>query len=95
MKIPVCVRQYYVFYLELYENYLWFHTDIFKWSSSVKKNFIEDVNTLQSLLPLPLLALVTEDNKKLAKFAKLTGWKHMKNLILNDGSKASIFSWSK
>jgi hypothetical protein len=95
MKTPVVIRDNYVMYLELYDNYLWFHTDISKWSSKIKQEFIKDLNTLQSLLPLPLLALVTEDNYKLAKFGATTGWTKGNQVMLQNGSTAHIFSWSK
>ena len=82
-------------YLELFDGYLWFHTDIFKWTSKVKRKFIEDLNTVQSLLPAPLIALVTEDNEKLAKFGNSVGWIKGKQIMLNNGSTAYIYSWSK
>lgn len=82
-------------YLELYDNYLWFHTDINKWTAKIKQAFIKDLNTLQSLLPLPLLALVTEDNTKLAKFGASVGWIKGNKTMLQNGSTAHIFYWSK
>ena len=87
MKTPVCIRDKYVLYLEWWGNHLWFHTDVFSWNKNVKKHFVEDLNSVQSLLPLPLLALVKEDDKKLHKFGKVLGWKPSNQIILNDGSK--------
>lgn len=81
--------------LEYFNNWIWFHTDVFKWTSRLKKQYLNDLNTVQSLLPLPLIALVKEDNTKLAKFGKTLGWKEEKEMILTDGSKAFIFTWSK
>lgn len=95
VKTPVVLRQDYVMYLELFEGYLWFHTDVFKWSKKVKQDFVKDLNTLQSLLPLSLVALVTEDNKKLAKFGDSIGWTKGKQIMLNNGSTAYIYTWSK
>ena len=96
MKTPVVIRDDYVMYLEWFDSNLWFHTDIFKWTSKVKQEFIKDLNTLQSLMPLPLIALVTEDNKKLAKFGTSIGWiKGNQIMTLNNGSKAYIYEWSK
>lgn len=82
-------------YLEFWDNHLWFHTDIFKWTAKVKQEFIKDLNTLQSLLPLPLIALVTEDNEKLAKFGASTGWIKGNQIMLNNGASAHIYTWSK
>lgn len=95
MKTPVVIRDSYVMYLEWFNNYLWFHTDVFKWTSSIKEKFIEDLNTLQSLLPLPLKAMVKEDQQKLAKFGETVGWYKEQEMILIDGSKAFMYSWSK
>lgn len=95
MKTPVVIRPLYVMYLEFWDNHLWFHTDIFKWTAKVKQEFIKDLNTLQSLLPQPLIALVTEDNEKLAKFGASTGWIKGNQIMLNNGASAHIYIWSK
>jgi hypothetical protein len=95
VKTPVVVRNSYVMYLEFWDNQLWFHTDVLDWTSKIKQEFIEDLKTLQSLLPLPLIALVTEDNSKLAKFGEKVGWTKKETIMLNNGSKAYIYSWSK
>lgn len=95
MKIPVCIKPEYVIYLEWFDNHIWIHTDVFNWNKKVKKNFLKDVETVQSLLPLPLVALVKEEDYKLYKFANLVGFKPTMKINLNDGSKATIFSWSK
>jgi hypothetical protein len=95
MKTPVVIRDDYVMYLEWFNSHLWFHTDIFKWTAKVKQEFIKDLKTLQSLMPLPLIALVTEDNKKLAKFGASTGWIKGNQIMLNNGASAHIYTWSK
>jgi hypothetical protein len=95
VKTPVVLRQDYVMYLEFFNGYLWFHTDILRWTSKVKREFIKDLNTVQSLLPAPLVALVTEDNEKLAKFGDSVGWIRGQQIMLNNGSTAYIYSWSK
>ena len=94
VKTPVVVRSSYVMYLEFWDNQLWFHTDVFKWSAKIKQEFIKDLKTLQSLLPLPLIALVLEDNSKLAKFGESVGWTKKETIMLNNGSKAYIYMWS-
>ena len=94
VKTPVVIRSEYVMYLEFWNNCLWFHTDVFKWTAKIKQRFTEDLKTLQSLLPLPLMALVTEDNNKLAKFGEQVGWTKKEMIMLNNGSKAYIYNWS-
>ncbi len=71
-------------YLELYENMLWIHTDVFKWTKQIKKEYIKDLDTLQTLVQTPLVALVEEDNEKLAKFGKTIGWNKIDILITNE-----------
>jgi hypothetical protein len=82
-------------YLEYFANMHWFHTDVFKWNKEVKKKFLEDLNLLQYLVGTPLVALVEEDNTKLAKFGKSTGWKLEQPLRLDNGQLGYIYSWSK
>lgn len=95
VKTPVVQRQDYVMYLEYFANMHWFHTDVFKWNKAVKKKFLEDLNLLQYLVGTPLVALVEEDNTKLAKFGKSTGWKYLEPLRLDNGKQGNIFMWSK
>ena len=93
MKIPVVIRNDYIMYLEFFDNLLWFHTDVYKWTSAVKKRFLDDMKTLVGLIGMPLLALIEASNKKLMKFAELIGMKEDQELIANNGEKAFIYCW--
>lgn len=95
VKTPVVQRQNYIMYLEFFADMHWFHTDVFKWTPEVKKKYLEDLNLLQYLVGTPLVALVEEDNTKLAKFGKSTGWKLEQPLKLDNGQLGYIYSWSK
>jgi hypothetical protein len=81
-------------YLESYAGMLWFHTDVHKWSSEVKLKYLEDLNLLQYLVNVPLVALVEEDNKKLAKFGEVTGWKVFNQMNLNNGKVGLVYTRS-
>jgi len=94
MKVPVVIRVDYTMYLESYADMLWFHTDVRKWSSEVKTKFLEDLNLLQYLVDVPLVALVEEDNKKLAKFGEVTGWKVIDQMNLNNGKVGYVYTRS-
>jgi hypothetical protein len=94
VKTPVVNRKDYTLYLEHYSGMLWFHVDIRKWSSEVKKKYIEELNLLQYLVNVPLVALVEEDNKKLAKFGKVTGWKVVDQMYLNNGKVGYVYTRS-
>lgn len=91
-KVPVVIRGDYVMYLEFFDNYLWFHIDIFKWSASVKKSCSRDLSKLKELTSVPLMALITEDNKKLKKFAECFKWHQKGQIMLNNGSKGYIYT---
>lgn len=92
VKTPVVLRQDYIMYLELWDERLWFHTDIYKWTSEVKKKYRLDLEKLEDLVSIPLIALITEDNLKLKKFAESFNWKEIKQIMLTNGSKAFIYA---
>lgn len=94
MKVPVVLRQDYTMSLELFEGMLWFHTDVLKWTPEVKQKYITDLNLLQHLVSVPLVALVAETNTKLAKFGEVTGWKKFDKVVFNE-VKYDIYSRSK
>jgi len=81
-------------YLENFAEMLWFHTDVRKWSSKIKTKYLEDLNLLQYLVGFPIVALVEEDNKKLAKFGEVTGWKVLDKMNLNNGKVGYVYTRS-
>ena len=89
MKIPIVLREHYTIYIEWFNNLVFIHTDVFKWTVEVKKNYIRDLNLLQSLLNLPLYGLV--DNDKLGKFGESIGFKFVKTVIGDDGNTYQIY----
>ena len=94
VKTPVVQRKNYVMYLEFFAGMYWFHTDVSKWSSEVKTKYIEDLNLLQYLVNVPIVALVEEDNNKLAKFGEVTGWKVIDRMNLNNGKVGLVYTRS-
>ena len=94
IKVPVVNRQDYTMYLELYEGMLWFHSDVHKWTQEVKKKYLEDLDLLQYLVSIPLVALVAIDNTKLAKFGKVTGWNKFNKVTFNN-IEYDVFARSK
>lgn len=93
MKTPVVIRNDYVMYLELFDDLLWFHTDVHKWTPDVKRRFMDDMKTIVGLLGMPLFSLVEDSNKKLMKFAHSIGMQIQQELLANNGEKAFIYSW--
>lgn len=92
MKIPVVNRHDYTMYLEQFAGMLWFHTDVFKWNKAVKKKFVEDLNILQDLVGIPLVAMI--DNPKLAKFAGTIGFKYEQPILGAENQTYEIYSRS-
>jgi hypothetical protein len=89
MKIPIVQNNNYIIYLEYFSDLYWLHTDVFNWTSKVKKNFLNDLNSIQSLLNHELFALI--DNDKLEKFAKLIGFTYVKDLTGKDNNIYKIY----
>jgi len=94
IKVPVVNRIDYIMYLELCQGMLWFHTDIHRWTPEVKKQYLKDLDLLQHLVGNPLVALVEEDNIKLAKFGKSIGWIKINQLNVND-KKYDVYTRSE
>lgn len=79
-------------YLEWFDNLLWFHTDIHKWTCEVKRKYLADLSKLLDVVGVPLVAAVDETNAKLIKFAETFGWTVQGQLMLNNGNKAFIYA---
>jgi hypothetical protein len=95
IKIPVVNKQNYTMYLELFNGFLWFHTEVRNWSSSIKKKFLQDLDTLQELVEVPLFAISKQTNTKLIKFGKSIGFKYKQHFSGNDDHMHVIYSRSK
>lgn len=94
IKTPVVFRKDYIMYLEFFDNLLWFHTDVYKWSKTIKQEYLKDLKALKEVTGLSLVALVDRDNTKLARFGDTTGWIKDSEIVLNNGNKADIYIWS-
>lgn len=94
IKVPVVNRADYTMYLELFEGMLWFHTDVHRWNSTVKSKYLEDLDLLQYLVGIPLVALVNIADHKLAKFGKVTGWSKLNKVVFNN-IEYDVFTRSK
>jgi len=82
-------------YLEFFEGMLWFHTDVHKWTAEIKAKYLEDLNILQYLVNIPLLAMINKRDKKLTKFTKVIGFKYEQPFLGNDKQMYDIYSRSK
>jgi hypothetical protein len=94
MKVPVVIREDYTMLLELHADLIWFHTDVRKWTPTVKAKYLEDLNLLQHLVSIPLVALVEKENTKLSKFGKSIGFEFKQDFINQDNKMYYIYSRS-
>lgn len=94
MKIPVVQRKEYTIYLEYAFGVHWLHTDIYKWTAGIKKQYIKELDILRNLVGTPLLALVEKEDTKLSKFGQSLGWKIEREHRLDNGKQAYIYIWS-
>lgn len=81
-------------YLEDFNRMLWFHTDVYSWNKTIKLKFIKDLDVLQSLVTIPLAALVDDSNKKLIKFSRVVGFVPVDTTNGTDGKTYNILSRS-
>jgi hypothetical protein len=95
IKIPVVNKQHYTMYLELFNGLLWFHTDVHEWTATIKNSFIKDLDMLQHLLEIPLVAMSRDSNKKLIKFGESIGFKYKRDILGKDNHMYVIYSRSK
>lgn len=93
-KVPVVIREDYTMLLELHADLIWFHTDVRKWTPAIKTKYLEDLNLLQHLVSVPLVALIEETNTKLVKFSKTIGFKFTQPSLGQDNKMYHIYSRS-
>ena len=94
VKVPVVIREDYTMLLELHDNLIWFHTDIRKWTPKIKIKYLGDLHLLQHLVSIPLVALVHEDDTKLAKFGRTIGFEFKQPFLGQDNKMYHIYSRS-
>jgi hypothetical protein len=94
MKIPIVIRQDYILYLEYFNNLFFLHTDVYRWSSEVKKHYLRELNQLQNLLNTDIYGVVEDWNNKLGKFGEKIGFKYLKDLQGNDGNLYKVYKRS-
>lgn len=87
------MKDNYIIYFEFFNNLMWFHTDVFKWSAKVKREYLRDLQIVRGLINIPLLAFVEEENVKLNKFAKSIGMEQVQEVVSKDGALAHIYCW--
>lgn len=94
VKKPVLERPNYTIYFERtpYGD-LFIHCDFFgKWNKETKKEFLEELFALLSLVGEPIYAMPYKQNKKMQKFLKMCKFKEVTNLTVEE-YKLAVYIW--
>lgn len=92
MKQVVISKEHYDMHVEQHEGYWFFHVDIHKWTPSVKRKYMEDLEAVYAVFN-PLYAIPQDVDKKRAKFGDITGFYPIGECVCNDGRTRSIYEY--
>lgn len=90
-KVPVCVREDYIIYIERVGLANWMHADVVKWSPKVFREFNKDLDAIFDLHGGPMFILVDKENKKLQKFGKMFSFWPYAEMQCSDGVIRYVF----
>lgn len=90
-KVPVCVKDNYIIYIERVGLANWMHADVIKWTPEVFKEFDKDLDTIFELHGGPMFIMIDKENKKLQKFGKMFSFWPYKEVECHDGKTRLAF----
>lgn len=93
MKKPVIVKPEYIIYTENVNNLTFIHMDVFKWTKSVKKEFVKDWNDWARKQKQPIYAMPFIDDEKMHKWSLITGFKVVEFCKCLDGITRKLYLW--
>lgn len=91
MKTPVITSQDYIVYFEPYQQYNFIHCDCFKWSKEVKKQLIQDFDSLVSLHRRDIYALHELGDNKHLKFIQIFNFTYVQDVVGLDNVTRQLF----
>lgn len=94
MRTLVMERKYYTVEYEQVENHTTIHCDVHKYSKTIRKQLLKDLDLLMSMRQSPLIA-VHMDNKKHRKFLEMMGFEILVNGECSDGKNRDIYILDK
>lgn len=94
MKHEIVTRKWYKMYVEFHDGLVFFHTDVLKWSKSVKEQYIKDFTALTMFHP-NLYAMPYEADNKMVKFGDILGFKVIDTHECTDGIKRKLFKYER
>ena len=94
MRTLVMEREYYTVHYEQVESHTVIHCDVHKYSKTIRKQLLKDLDLLMSMRQSPLIA-VHMDNKKHRKFLEMMGFEILVNGECSDGKNHDIYILDK
>jgi hypothetical protein len=91
IKTPVAIQPAYTIYYEWFEDKIWTHADVHKWTPEVAKEFAQVHGMLNMIAGQPFFCLV--DNPKLEKFVKQLGYEFITEAHCVDNVTRSIYRY--
>lgn len=91
MKTPVVTTNEYIFYVELVNDNIVFHCDVYKWTKSIRVKLVKDFNSFCSYINNNIYCFMEPTNVKLKKFAHLLGFVKFKDFTGTDGVSYTLF----
>ena len=95
MKIPVITSDDYIVYIEKFNDDLFIHMDVYKWTKEVKSSFVLDWNKWAKSQNKDLFAMPFIDNVKMIKWSKICGFELFKNYECTDGVVRKLYIWRR
>ena len=92
MKTPVIYSQYYVVYLEFFDENTFIHCDCSRWNKEIKISLQKDIDILVGIHKKPILALHDQEDIKHRKFLKLMKFEYHSDISCIDGKTRQIFT---
>ena len=94
IKVPVIVRQDYIFAIEQFQDGQFMHCEVHNWSPKVFKELKKDWFTFTELHGGPLFCAKEQDTPAYLKFIKQLGFKPYVKLQGNTGNEVQVHYWS-
>lgn len=95
MKLPVIKNPNFIVYTEDVQGLTFIHMDVFKWTTKIKKDFLNNWLTWANIQNKPLYAMPFIDDSKMAKWAVICGFRVIEHHECLDGVTRKLYIWSK
>ena len=92
-KIPIIETASFTVYIEKVQDATFIHMDVFKWTKTVKYEFLTVWFSWAKMQTCSLYAMPFIDDKKMAKWTKLCGFDLIKNQQCLDGVARKLYIW--